>query len=366
MLQEQFVNYSQYLDVAYGHEQVNYANKFNLPFLAVNRGHGTTIDMNKIWHGINIYVRNLDSISIAADEKSATCGGGVYATGACTCVGIVGPGLGGGFGRYQGFYGLVTDYFIEITVVSANGSLITVNDHENKDPFWAMRGAGHNLGIVTEFSIRFMMPYQTGGSQITNTRTKSWIRSLRHLAALTGMPSIIVSVYYAGPSSDALPHIRPLLSLNPILMTNQSIAYPDLADAVGTGVTSPVCQDQQHSAAIFPVGLFTFNITAIRQIYDLYRDLLISKPEFNSSVTKFEAFLVQKMQTIGHSSTAYTHRDDNLLVSLMALSTPSPAPSPPLSSFSDSHRLVTDNTTRIATQYGHGFRSLALSHHAPT
>jgi FAD/FMN-containing dehydrogenase len=62
-------------------------------------------------------------------------------------VSYLGPGLGGGHGWLQGHYGLVTDQFVSLNVVLANGSLITVD--EQSELFWALKGAGHNFGIVT-------------------------------------------------------------------------------------------------------------------------------------------------------------------------------------------------------------------------
>ena len=67
---------------------------------------------------------------------------------------MMGPGLGGGFGRYQGFYGLVLDNILEMDVVLADGSLITVSASSHPDLFWGMRGAGHNFGIVTKFKYK--------------------------------------------------------------------------------------------------------------------------------------------------------------------------------------------------------------------
>ena len=66
---------------------------------------------------------------------------------------MVGPGLGGGHGPYQGLYGLISDNFVNLNVVLANGSAITVNETTNVDLWWAMRGAGHNYGIVTSFEL---------------------------------------------------------------------------------------------------------------------------------------------------------------------------------------------------------------------
>ena len=47
-------------------------------------------------------------------------------------------------------YGLTADNILEIDVVTANGTLLTVNECENSDLFWALRGGGGGtFGIVT-------------------------------------------------------------------------------------------------------------------------------------------------------------------------------------------------------------------------
>jgi len=60
----------------------------------------------------------------------------------------MGPGLGGGHGWLQGRHGLISDQYISLNVVTATGKKIVVNKKD--DLFWAMKGAGHNFGIVTE------------------------------------------------------------------------------------------------------------------------------------------------------------------------------------------------------------------------
>lgn len=62
--------------------------------------------------------------------------------------------MGGGLGRYQGQYGLVSDNFINLNVVLADGSTVRVNETSHEDLFWAMRGAGHNFGIVTSIEVK--------------------------------------------------------------------------------------------------------------------------------------------------------------------------------------------------------------------
>ncbi len=70
-------------------------------------------------------------------------------TGVCDCTSILGPGLGGGHGVLQGHYGLVSDQFISMNVVLANGTMLTIDENNYADLWWAMKGAGHNFGIVT-------------------------------------------------------------------------------------------------------------------------------------------------------------------------------------------------------------------------
>ena len=66
----------------------------------------------------------------------------------------MGAALGGGLGRYQGFYGLLADNIIDVDLVLADGTTITVSDSSHSDLFWALKGAGHNFGIVTRFTLK--------------------------------------------------------------------------------------------------------------------------------------------------------------------------------------------------------------------
>lgn len=62
--------------------------------------------------------------------------------------------LGGGHGWLQGQHGLLTDNIISARVVLADGTAVTASPTSNSDLFWALRGAGHNFGIVTSVEYR--------------------------------------------------------------------------------------------------------------------------------------------------------------------------------------------------------------------
>ncbi|WP_224269370.1 FAD-binding oxidoreductase [Haloprofundus salinisoli] len=68
--------------------------------------------------------------------------------------GVAGLTLGGGFGYLSRRFGWTVDNLLEAEVVTADGRVRRVNREENADLFWAVRGAGANLGVVTSFTYR--------------------------------------------------------------------------------------------------------------------------------------------------------------------------------------------------------------------
>lgn len=75
-------------------------------------------------------------------------------TGINSTTGIAGLTLGGGFGWLSRSYGLTIDNLVAAEVVTADGSVINVNEKENADLFWAIRGGSGNFGIVTSFQFK--------------------------------------------------------------------------------------------------------------------------------------------------------------------------------------------------------------------
>ncbi len=74
--------------------------------------------------------------------------------GIISTTGVGGLTLGGGVGYLSRKYGLTIDHLLEVDMVLADGSFVTVNKDQNTDLFWAVRGGGGNFGIVTSFKFQ--------------------------------------------------------------------------------------------------------------------------------------------------------------------------------------------------------------------
>ncbi|KAG8526290.1 uncharacterized protein KY384_000283 [Bacidia gigantensis] len=277
---------------------------------------------------------------------------------------MMGPGLGGGFGRYQGYFGLVLDNILEMDVVIADGSKITVSASSHPELFWGMRGAGHNFGIVTRFQqkifdnpnskwffatlvfradklealIEVLNVFGANGTQPKEATTYTLFAVNPEISP--SEPVIIFTLEYGGSASSAAPILAPFYAIDPVITTNTTVPYTEAAHAAGAGLEDPPCQPLS-SWKLFPVGLQTFNIRTTRALYELFSTMIAENPAFNNSIVQLEGYPQQGVRAVDPDSTAYAHRDDILLASLGAVWPP--------------NRPELEN---IAVQYGHQARTL--------
>lgn len=87
--------------------------------------------------------------------KTALAQGRVVTTGQDPSVGLGGYIQGGGHGPLAATHGLASSQVLQMTVVTTTGEILTANDAQNQDLFWALRGGGPGqYGVVTEYVIK--------------------------------------------------------------------------------------------------------------------------------------------------------------------------------------------------------------------
>jgi hypothetical protein len=142
--------------------------------MAIARERGLTVSVRGGGHGVAgracrdgslvIDLRGMSGVTVDPVRRTARAGGGAtwkdfdqataaygLATtgGLISSTGIGGLTLGGGIGWLVRRCGLSCDNLIGAEVVTADGRVLNVNVQQESELFWALRGAGIGLGVVT-------------------------------------------------------------------------------------------------------------------------------------------------------------------------------------------------------------------------
>ena len=75
-------------------------------------------------------------------------------TGSVSHTGFAGVALGGGIGHLSRWLGAVVDSIVGYELVTATGKVVRVDESNDPELFWGMRGNGASFGIVTEFVLK--------------------------------------------------------------------------------------------------------------------------------------------------------------------------------------------------------------------
>ena len=148
---------------------IDLAQKYSLE-VAVRSGNHSSLGWGTTEKGIVIDLSRMKGVKIVQTTQTATVMAGSNAQeilasasphglapvlGQC---GTVGAGLllGGGLGWLSGKYGATCDNLLSAQIITADGKKLRVDNVNNPDLFWAIRGGGGNFGILTsvEYKLR--------------------------------------------------------------------------------------------------------------------------------------------------------------------------------------------------------------------
>ncbi|CAO2650808.1 Nn.00g091050.m01.CDS01 [Neocucurbitaria sp. VM-36] len=340
---------------------VKFAYDNDIPILAYNGHHGSITTLGKMDYGIEIYLGQLNTISIAKDKQSVTVGGGTNSknltdalwaagkqtvTGTCECVSFLGPALGGGHGWLQGHHGLVSDQFTSLNIVLANGDLKTINS--KSDLWWGLLGAGHNFGIVTSVTTKIyniehpnwaietiifsgdkvQAIYEAANKYILQGGKQSsdiinWSYWLNDASLDADKPVIIMYIIQEGVDAVDSRYTQAFHDLEPLVLSPQSGTYKDLAAWTGIALDSPPCQDFGFNNPRFPIYTKSYNVTAQKKAYELYASAVSGADNpYTNSIFMFEDYATGGVRARDTSATAFGFRQDLILAAPLIIYEP--------------------------------------------
>ena len=126
-------------------------------------------------------------------------------------------------------------------------------------------------------------------------------------------PVIRYIILFDGSADAQQPYAAPMRALGPVSATREEVSYVDIPSRTGTGEGDLACQ---KGAVVlrFPNDLLDINISALRDAYELFSDMLTQEPAFIHSFFMIEAFSMQAVQAVEWSSTAVPYRHNKLLL----------------------------------------------------
>ncbi len=191
--------------------------------IAIRSGGHSVAGASSVDGGLVIDMRRMNSVEVDPDAKTATVGGGAtwsafdratqphgLATtgGRVSSTGVAGLTLGGGSGWLEREWGLACDNLLEVDIVAADGRVVTANEDENSELFWALHGGSGNFGIATRLVFKLhtlaastfalLLWPSDAGSELTRT-----YRDLMEAGAPTKLGGGVA--YLTGPPEPFVP-----------------------------------------------------------------------------------------------------------------------------------------------------------------
>jgi FAD/FMN-containing dehydrogenase len=173
---------------------------------------GLVVDLSQM-RGVNVdpgtQTARAEGGAQLQDLDTATLGHGLAVpTGVFSETGVAGLTLAGGYGWQTRSRGMTVDNLIGADVVTADGKLLHASAAENTDLFWALRGGGTNLGVVTAFEFRtHPMPPEVFFAFVAYPmdQAKQVLQKMREFNKTSPREVGVLAVIWTFPASEPYP-----------------------------------------------------------------------------------------------------------------------------------------------------------------
>lgn len=249
---------------------VRFARDHGLKVTARSGGHSYT-GASARNDALVIDTRTMTSTSVASDGSAARVGPGanLYAVyealskksvtipgGTCPTVGVSGLSLVGGLGVDSRRVGLTADNLLQATVIDGSGKIRRVDEDTDPDLFWALRGGGAGVGIVTSLKYTTMAAPKRGffslsfaGSRAVRVikRWGTWMAdqprdTWANVQLNSSGGSLTVRVFGvcpAGKEDSRADSLRKVMGIAPTERSTTTRSYLDGVSYLGGGTTTP-------------------------------------------------------------------------------------------------------------------------------
>jgi FAD/FMN-containing dehydrogenase len=266
--------------------------------------------------GAGVLWREFDQAAEA--HQLATTGGQVSHTG------IAGLTLGGGLGYLMGKHGATCDNLLSVELVTAAGEVLNVSDEIHPDLFWAIRGAGANFGVVTQFRYSLHpLPGVLAGLLIhPRARAAEFIDLYREFLPNTpdelyttlaflntpdGTPIVGVIAVYSGPIAEGERVLAPLREFGPpIADLIRPMRYTEAQRLIDDAV--PIGNRYYWKS--------NFTRSASKELAGVLHRGADAMPSPRSMVLMFE--MKGAIHRVPKDAMAFDHRDANFEMSIIA------------------------------------------------
>ncbi|RBR19352.1 hypothetical protein FVER53590_08427 [Fusarium verticillioides] len=315
----------------------------NIPFLATGARHGYTTTLGDLHDGLAIDLSHFKEFELDAAAKTLTVGPGVTVgeifdplfnagfdiqTGSAPCPSFIGVTLGGGVGRFQGVYGLLSDALISVRLITANGEVLEVSRTRCPDLFWAIRGAGANFGVVTSATYR-VHPLTNNGEMfvaefiIPPWRWPEYFRIMESMSPLPAeLSSLLLNSFdtitnqtqlfahwaYKGPEAEARKHLSSILNMNLAATQMRVLPWNRLVENTFAGAAVTVCEPNTNRN-LYTLSMKNYSASTWEAVASKLVTFYARFPHARSSSLLYEFFPNQAMTAIPLEDTAFPRRD---------------------------------------------------------